>query len=71
MARDYKREYQLAKGKESRTALTTRVPKTIAEDLRAKCALEGTTPNAVLKAFTYAYINGELAFDGESIRAQK
>lgn len=71
MARDYKHEYQLAKDKRDWKTLGTSIPKTLAEDFKAKCSLEGTTPNALMKAFIYAYVNNEVTFDGQSIKAQK
>lgn len=71
MARDYKHEYQLAKNKENWTALTTRIPKEIAEEFKARCAFDGITPNAALKAFVCAYANNTVHIDGESIKAQK
>ncbi len=71
MARDYKHEYQLAKNKENWTSLTTRIPKEIAEEFKAMCALDGITPNAALKVFVSAYVNKEIHIDGESIKAQK
>lgn len=74
MARDYKREYQLRKEKGNKSAyktIATIVPIDIAEEFKAKCALDNITANAIIKDFIYSYINGELTFDGESIKAQK
>ena len=71
MVRDYKREYQLAKDKRAWKTLGTSIPITLADDFKAKCTLDDTTPNAIMRAFIQAYVNGELTFDGESIKAQK
>lgn len=71
MARNYKREYQLAKNRDKRKTLATTISEDVAEDFKAKCSLDETTPNAILQAFIQAYINNEFTFDGESIKAQK
>lgn len=71
MERDYKHEYAIRKNKEQRKVVGTQLSTEIAEEFKTKCALDGTTANSLLKEFIYAYINGELTFDGESIKAQK
>lgn len=73
MARDYKREYALRKEKDygGWRTLGASVPSTLAEDFKAKCSLDDTTPNAIMRAFIQAYVNNEFTFDGESIKAQK
>lgn len=57
MARDYKREYALRKEKDygGWRTLGTSVPSTLAEDFKAKCSLDDTTPNAIMRAFIQAY----------------
>lgn len=71
MARDYKHEYQLAKDRDARKTLGTTVSTPIAEEFKAKCLLNNTTPNSFLRLCIEAYLNGDLTFDGESIKAQK
>lgn len=71
MARNYKREYQLAKNRDKRKTLATTVSEDVAEDFKAKCSLDETTPNAILRAFIQSYVNNEITFDGKSIKAQK
>lgn len=71
MARDYKHEYAVRKNKDQRKVVGTQLPTEIAEEFKIKCALDGTTANSLLKEFVYSYINGDLTFDGESIKAQK
>ena len=71
MARDYKHEYAIRKDKDKRKILSTVVPSEIADEFKAKCSLDETTTSAILKEFVYAYTNGDLTFDGKSIKAQK
>lgn len=74
MTRDYKHEYAIRKDKGTKSAyktIATIVPIEIAEEFKAKCALDNTTANSLLKEFIHSYINGDLTFDGESIKAQK
>lgn len=74
MARDYKHEYAIRKDKGAKSnfkTIATIIPIEVAEEFKAKCALDGITVNSLLKEFVYAYTNGDLIFDGESIKAQK
>lgn len=71
MARDYKHEYAIRKDKGAYKIISTQIPSEVAEEFKAKCALDNTTANSLLKEFIHSYINGDLAFDGESIKAQK
>lgn len=71
MARDYQKEYAMRKDKDKRKILSTVVLTEVAEDFKAKCALDNTTTSYLLKEFVYAYVNGDLTFDGKSIKAQK
>lgn len=71
MSVDYKHAYAIRKDKDARKTLGASVTTETAEEFKAKCSLENTTPGALIKEFIYSYINGELTFDGESIKAQK
>ena len=71
MGVDYKHAYAIRKDKDARKTLGASVPTATAEEFKAKCALENITPGALIKEFIHSYINGELTFDGKSIKAQK
>ncbi len=69
MARNYSREYELAKGKTK--ALHVRVSPELFDEFKGKCDDEGCSMNAFLKTCMTAFIDNDIAFDGESIKAQK
>ena len=71
MARDDKHEYAIRKDKDKRKILSTVVSAETADEFKARCSLDETTVSSILKEFVYSYINGDLTFDGESIKAQK
>lgn len=71
MARDYKREYQLAKDRDARKTVGTTVPINIADEFKAKCLLDNITPNSFLRLCIESYLNGDITLNDNSIKAQK
>lgn len=56
--RDYARESVTAKAR-GETYVSLKLNKTLKEDFSEKCAQNGTTMNAVLKAYIERYLSGE------------
>ena len=56
--RNLQREYQTAKAR-GETLIGVKVPKQVADCFTAKCTQNGTTKNAVLKAYILQYTYGD------------
>lgn len=66
MARNYSREYELAKGKTK--AINVRIaPQTFA-DFQGKCEDEGCSMNGFLKACIDAYLDNSLVYEDGKLR---
>lgn len=58
MARDYKRQYELAKAKIKN--ISTQIPVEDADEFEMKLAAENTNKSAKVKEWIYAYLRGDL-----------
>lgn len=66
MARNYSREYELRKTKDK--AITAHIPPQDADDMKAKCALDGISVNAFIKACIDAYLDNSLVYENGKLR---
>lgn len=66
MARNYSREYELRKTKDK--AITAHIPPQDAEDMKAKCALNGISINAFIKACVDAYLDNSLTYENGKLK---
>lgn len=66
MARNYSREYELRKTKDK--AITAHIPPQDADDMKAKCALDGISVNAFIKACVDAYLDNTLVYENGKLR---
>ena len=66
MARNYSREYELRKTKDK--AITAHIPPQDADDMKAKCALDGISVNAFIKACVDAYLDNTLIYENGKLR---
>ena len=66
MARNYSREYELRKTKDK--AITAHISPQDAEDMKAKCALNGISVNAFIKACVDAYLDNSLTYEDGKLK---
>lgn len=66
MARNYSREYELRKTKDK--AITAHIPPQDAEDMKVKCALNGISINAFIKACVDAYLDNSLTYEDGKLK---
>lgn len=59
MPRDYKKEYQNAKSRDTMKRIVTVVPNVLFEDFSAKCEMEGVSKNSVIRNYIETYVYGE------------
>lgn len=61
--RDYKREYELQKGKRMEKIVGVGIPSTVFSELNLKLNSDNITKNAFLKACIKAYLDDEITVD--------
>lgn len=66
MARNYSREYELAKGKSK--FIQVRVTPEIYTDFQTRCSDEGLNMSVVLKACIDAYLDNTLVYENGKLR---